>query len=345
MRALEKLLIGNSLSSLLVQDVSSLSRLKTAMSKIEGIELLEDAQIIGRTFEPSEKLFPPFGDTRRAIFRYVIRDAVVHLESGLAKVCGGFLIEELIGNHTGVFGGGTAVHEYHTTLKQTQRFKGVWTVMPVPRFYFHFIAETLPTLLRVLEHSQVEGILVSHKMPKWAVEVLTSLDVEVRYIPNVAIEIEFYVCCSAPQISSVSDVVLLREKFSNLLSATGNNLAFIGRGLRQRNLGSLEGEVAKIVTDSGGVSVDPETLGWKEELQFFSKLDRLILVGGSASANVVWMKPGTKVLVLYSHEGFTTQIEKSQYKAAGVEYFEFNTDNLNQMNTELEIYLKSFISE
>ena len=131
-RLLEKLLIGSSLSSILVQDVSSLSRLKSAMEKVDEVEFLEDAQVIPRTFAPGVEKFPVFGDSRRAIFRYVIKDAVIHLDSGLANVCGGFLIEELFGHHTGVFGGGTAVHEYRATMKSTKSLAGYWTVMPLP---------------------------------------------------------------------------------------------------------------------------------------------------------------------------------------------------------------------
>ena len=345
MRLLEKLLIGSSLSSILVQDVSSLSRLKSAMEKVEEVELLEEAQVIPRIFDLNEKIFPVFGDSRRAIFRYVIKDAVIHLESALANVCGGFLVEELFGHHTGVFGGGTAVHEYRATMKQTKRLEGYWTVMPVPRFYFHFIAQTLPTLLRALSHPKIQGVVVSLSTPNWAIEVLESLNVEIQYISEEAIKIENYVCCSVPQITSKSDVDLLRERFSQYLSIPGKNLAFVGRGNRIRNLGSLEDEVARIVKDHGGNLIDPENLGWKRELEFFNGLDRLILVGGSASANVVWMRPGTKVLALFPFGGFSTQIEKSQYEAAGVKYFEFNTDDISQMNTALEMELLQFIRD
>ena len=344
-RILEKLLIGSSLSSILVQDISSLSRLKSAMEKVEDVVLLEDAQVIPRIFSADEKKFPIFSDSRRAIFRYVIKDAVIHLESGLANVCGGFLIEELFGHHTGVFGGGTAVHEYHATMKPTNRLEGYWTVMPAPRFYFHFIAQTLPTLLRALAHPKIQGVVVSSGTPKWAVEVLESMNVEIQYISGETIEIENYVCCSVPQVTSKSDVDLMREKFSGYLSSEGRNLAFAGRGNRIRSLGLLEDEVARIVEDHGGNLVDPETLGWKRELEFFSGLDRFIFVGGSASANVVWMRPGTKVLALFPFGGFSTQIEKSQYEAAGIEYFEFNTDNLSRMNDELEMELLRFIGD
>ena len=343
-RLLEKLLIGSSLSSILVQDVSSLSRLKSAMEKVDEVELLEDAQVIPRTFAPGVEKFPVFGDSRRAIFRYVIKDAVIHLDSGLANVCGGFLIEELFGHHTGVFGGGTAVHEYRATMKPTKSLAGYWTVMPLPKYYFHFIAQTLPTLLRAMAHPKIQGVVVSTRTPKWAVEVLESLDFEIVFVSEQTIKIENYVCCSVPQISSKSDVNLMRESFSRYLTSEPKNLAFVGRGNRKRSLGLLEDDVARMIENHGGLLVDPEKLGWKYELEFFSGVDRFILTGGSASANVVWMRPGTKILALFPFGGFTTQIEKSQYEAAEVQYMEFNTDSLTRIDNLLEKRLLEFIN-
>lgn len=345
MRILEKILIGNSLSTLVIRDFSSLSRFGAAMQYVEEIELLEEAQLIQRTFDFGGTHFPTFSDFRRAIFRYTIQDAVVHLESGLANVCGGFMVEELMESLADVFGGGTAVHEYHATNKPSQRFAGYWTVVPTPRFYYHFIAQTLPTLFREMSHVKLQGILASEKMPGWARDAIKALNVPVVYLPNITVEIEHYVCCSVPQITSKSDVHLLREKYAANLSTNGRNLAFIGRGNRNKNLGAIEHEIANFVETHGGVVVDPELLGWKEELDFFSGVDRLILVYGSASANVVWMKPGTKVLVLCRYGAFSTQIEKAMYMAAEVRCIEFNSDNLNDLSDELREEMIRFISE
>ena len=251
-RILEKVLIGNSLSTLVIRDFSSLSRFEAAMQYVEEIELLEDAQLIQRTFDFGGTQFPTFCDFRRAIFRYTIKDAVVHLESGLANVCGGFMVEELMESLADVFGGGTAVHEYHATKRPSQRFDGYWTVVPTPRFYYHFIAQTLPTLFRELSHVKLQGILASEKMPSWARVAIEELNVPVVYLPNNAVEIEHYVCCSVPQITSKSDVFLLREKYAANLSTNGRNLAFIGRGNRNKNLGSIENEIANFVESRRG---------------------------------------------------------------------------------------------
>ena len=345
MRILEKILIGNSLSTLVVRDFSSLSRFEAAMNFVEEIELLEDARLIERTFDSGGTKFPTFCDSRRAIFRYSIKDAVVHLESGLANVCGGFLVEELMESLADVFGGGTAVHEYHATNRPSQRFDGYWTVVPIPRFYYHFITQTLPTLLREISHVKLQGILASEKMPSWARDAIETLNVPVLYLSNKTVEIEHYVCCSVPQITSKSDVLLLREKYAANLSKQGRNLAFIGRGNRNRNLGTVEDKIANFVESHGGSVVDPELLGWKEELEFFSGVDRLILVYGSASANVIWMKPGTKVLVLCRYGTFSTQIEKSMYLAADITYIEFNSDGLHDLSEELKEEIIHFIAE
>ena len=345
MRSLEKVLIGESLSSLVVQDLSSLSRHKSAMEYVESIELLEESELVPRTFQYGGREFPNFKDTRRAIFRYQIKDAVVHLESGLANVCGGFMVEELMGSLTAVFGGGTAVHEYASTKKPTKRIKGYWTVLPTPRFYFHFIAQSLPTLLRALEHTQLQGVIASDALPNWARESLSALKIEVVYLPDKSVEIEHFVCCSVPQITSSSDVNLLRTAYSDNLQKAGKGLAFIGRSGRNRNLGQVEHDLAIFIQSLGGVVIEPESFRWEEELEFFSGIDRLIFVNGSVSANVVWMKPGSKVLVLCGYESFSAQIEKSMFLAASISCTEYNTDGLTLLSDELVEEITHFVRD
>jgi hypothetical protein len=345
MRILEKILIGNSLSTLVVRDFSSLSRFEAAMNFVEEIELLEDAQLIQRTFDSGGAKFPTISDFRRPIIRYSIKDAVVHLESGLANVCEGFLVEELMESLADVFGGGTAVHEYQATKRPSQRFDGYWTVVPTPRFYYHFITQALPTLIREMSHVKLQGILASEKMPSWARDAIEALGVPVLYLSIKTVEIEHYVCCSVPQVTSKSDVRLLREKYAANLSKEGHHLAFVGRGNRNRNLGTVEDKIANLVESHGGAVVDPELLGWKEELEFFTQVDRLILVYGSASANVVWMKPGSKVLILCRYGTFSTQIEKSLYLAADITYTELNSDSLHDLNNEFKEEIVRFIAD
>ena len=342
-RSLERFLIGESLSSLVVQDLSRLSRHRTAMKYVESIELLQGTELIPRSFQFGGRAFPNFADTRRAIFRYQIKDAVVHLESGLSNVCGGFMVEELMGSLTSVFGGGTAVHEYASTKRPSKRVNGYWTVLPTPRFYFHFIAQGLPTLLRAMQHDQLHGVIASDKMPDWARESLSVLKIEVLYLSDKSVEIEHFVCCSVPQITSSSDVDLLRDAYSKNLQKSGKGVAFIGRNGRNRNLGQVENELASFVQELGGVVIEPESLGWEEELEFFSGIDRLILVYGSAFANIVWMKPGSKVLVLSEYESYSDQIEKSMFLASSIVYSEFNTDGLQTLNDDLIEVITNFI--
>jgi hypothetical protein len=343
-RIAEKILIGDSISSIVVQDVSSLSRMKSALSKVLQVDLIQDAEIIRRPFSVDQNRFPSFGDARRAIFRYHLKDTVIHLESGLANVCEGFLAEELFGHYSVIFSGGTVAHEYYLTTRKVLLIKGCWTVLAVPKFYFHFVAQQLPTLIRCLEDNRVEGVLASTKMPQWAKEALSSLGIKVVYVSEKAVQVEDYVCCSAPQVSSRSDVEIIRERFGPYLQGNGQNIAFIGRGLRSRNLGSLEDEIATLVSSLGGTVIEPESLGWENQLKFFSSCSHVIMVYGSAMANAVWMKPGSQILMLSSFEGFTTQIEKSLFEASGVKCLEFDTSGLSHLNESLNKQIVTFIN-
>ena len=343
-RIAEKFVVGDSISNRVIQDISSLSRIQTARIKIASVLLLEDASLIRRDFQGGAETFPLFSDSRRAIFRYVIRDAVVHIPSGVANIAGGFLVEELFGHYAGIFGGGSVAHEYMLTTKSVNTINGTWAVLPTPTNYFHFIAQSLPTLIRSLQSEGIHGVLASNKnMPSWGREALEALGCEVKYLSEETVCIENYVCSSVPQVTSLSDVQILRHAFSKSLSKTSLGLAFVGRGNLHRNLGPLEVEIAEYLTSKGATSNDPSTLDWEAELGYYSSKRNFVMVSGSAMANIVWMQPGTKVLILFDAQRFSTQIEKSLISSSGVRLIEFDTHGLTFLDSKLLDALDNFL--
>ncbi len=343
-RIVEKILIGNGLSNRVIQDISSLSRMQSAMSDVEKIELLEDAKLLPRKFSGDAGIFPEFSDFRRAIFRYEFRNAVVHIESGVANVCGGFLVEELFGHYIAIFGRGTVAHEFRATTQRVRYMQGKWVVAAVPNFYFHFVVQTLPSIIRSLAISDCQGVVVSGKrMPIWALEALEALGSKVVLVDDKAVRFESYICCSEPQITSESDVEVLRAAYQQYISQSSVGIAFIGRYDLHRNLGLIENQIASVIESNGGSVLDPSKLNWGEEIRFYSSFSKFVIVSGSAMANLTWMQPGTKVLLLIEGERFTTQIEKSLILATGVEVTEFLVDRHESLSGELLSVVNSFL--
>ena len=80
------------------------------------------------------------------------------------------------------------------------------------------------------------------------------------------------------------------------------------------------------------------------EIKFYSSFSKFVIVSGSAMANLAWMHPGTKVLLLIEGERFTTQIEKSLMLASGIEVTEFLVDRYDSLSGDLFNVITSFLS-
>ncbi len=344
LRITEKILNGPSISNLTIQDISSLSRNMKAMKYVRSIELLEKSELIWRNFQEPGKRFPSFQDFRRAIFRYRISEVHAHTESGVMIICGGFIVEEFFfAGSSGIYGAGTILHEYVEAKKAKFRILGTWVLLPLPRFYFHFIAQELPSIIRSSQEASVEGILTSNSIPGWAKEAIERIGIPVRYLSQESVIIQEVVCTSIPQVTSKSDVELLRHYYPPK-SQINTDLAFIGRSGRHRNIGKLENTLIEFVLSNLGVIIEPEDFTWQEEIDFFNGCRKLILVYGSASANAVWMRPGSKVLILGDFSRFSAQIEKSLLNASEVDYQEFDISGIDEITTELNKVLNDFLN-
>ena len=81
-----------------------------------------------------------------------------------------------------------------------------------------------------------------------------------------------------------------------------------------------------------------------KELETFGSCNKLILVYGSATANAVWMKPGSKVLLLTDFSRYTTQVEKAFFDACKVVWKEIDTSSYSRLDDKLLEEISNFIN-
>jgi hypothetical protein len=344
-RTFEKALIGHSLSSILVRDIASLSRFPFAQSDLQYAELIEDAVLVSR---PQTKLMGgvvELKDSRRAIFRYKFSNSRVHTTSGHMLVCGGFLCEELFGQYIAFFSAGTIADEYHSLKKAKRVIEGTWATIGVPHYYFHYITQHLPALLRSLEDRDIQGVILHKSAPSWVVQSILSAGYGVRFVDEKSVVVENLVATSVGEIVTGSEIAVLRNAYAHLTqNLVPHKLLFIGRLGLNRNLGSLENELEDFVRSRQGEVVNPAELGWEKELETFGSCNKLILVYGSATANAVWMKPGSKVLLLTDFSRYTTQVEKAFFDACKVVWKEIDTSSYSRLDGKLLEEISNFIN-
>lgn len=324
-RLVERLFIVDSISNLVVRDISSLERLGIIQNFVTSIEKLEDPIIVERPNRVFSEVGLKIYDVRRSIFRYGIKDARVHLRSGLSGLFGGFIVEELYPSYMTIFGSGTVLHEYRKIKKSKfETLSGSWVVVENPRYYFHFIAQTLPTILRSLDHVTGPRIVCHSDAPLWLRDLLISLDAHTYFTKSEVVHLEHAVFTSAPEIASNPEVELIRKSLAQFQSVKQSTNCFIGRPGKHRNLGLLESELTKNLNEKGINVIDPESFTWNEELAFFASLSKAVIVNGSGVANLVWMQPDSEVIILIDGGDFSTQIEKAFLMACKIKIIEID---------------------
>jgi hypothetical protein len=340
-RLLERVLIGNSLANVVIQDFSSLQHYAPAKNSILQIKKIELGSVEVRPVEFTNGFVYSYEDARRPIIGYLIANPVIHVESGLVNACGGFLVEELSGHYMGIFGAGTVAHEYALTNKNDKKLKGTWASAGIPKQYFHFLAQVLPTLIRTVETFEVEGIVLSRSAPRWAIESLSNVHSNILITDEATIELERMALVSVPQIMNSKDIDLVKNFFSTSIQDNNSSkLAFATRAGNFREL-KFEGKIAKFVEEIQGITVVPESLNFIDEIKFFSTYSHYVITGGSATANCIWMKPGTKVLIVFSGYNYETQFDLHLYQSNKLDISYLNIEGLLTFS-EVEAELRKF---
>ena len=345
-RLIERLFITNSIANLVVRDISSLERLGVVQEFVTSIEKIEDPIIIERVDSLSSITTLKTFDVRRPIFRYGIKEVKVHLRSGVCSLFGGFIVEEFYSSYMAIFGSGSILHEYRQLKRNKfETLSGTWVVVEVPRYYFHFIAQTLPTILRSLSHFENPRVICHTDAPIWLRELLISLDPNTYFAESETVLLEKAIFTSAPEIASQSEVDLLRKSLTDFSNLPNLGHSFIGRLGRHRNLGELELNLSVELLKNGVTVIDPEKLSWQEELSFFASLSKAVIVNGSSIANLVWMQPGAEVIILINGDDFSTQIEKAFIAACKIVVTEIDVRDYKNKEHILISKIVSFLTQ
>lgn len=65
-----------------------------------------------------------------------------------------------------------------------------------------------------------------------------------------------------------------------------------------------EPEIERLVTQKGFEVVDPGQLTIKEQIGIFSQCEAVVGPSGAAMANMLWCRPGTRIIILHSDHPF-----------------------------------------
>tara|TARA_R100000027_G_scaffold61041_3_gene52145 strand:- start:9366 stop:10484 length:1119 start_codon:yes stop_codon:yes gene_type:complete len=179
--------------------------------------------------------------------------------------------------------------------------------------YFHWLTEALPRIC-LLEKSGLGSLsdvdsFVINSGPPFIAESLEILGIETGRC--IAADWNTHIEARELWVPSLPGVTLnppawacefLRERLlpHRTVSGKGRRL-YIRRGQTTRRFVRNEEEIVSLLEDFGFVSIDPGAHSLKDQMGMFAEAEIVIGSHGAALANLLWCKPGTKVLELLPH--------------------------------------------
>lgn len=112
---------------------------------------------------------------------------------------------------------------------------------------------------------------------------------------------DFYVAQKAKEMFAK-----LREKVAGISVGPNRDRIYIGRRRRTQEMGSYRGltneqELVDRLTMMGYSEVDPEYLPPEQQIALFGSARQIVALGGAGLFNVVFCKPGTKMVIVESN--------------------------------------------
>jgi hypothetical protein len=219
--------------------------------------------------------------------------------------------------------------------------EGIYLIGRCDENWYHFLLDTLPRLLFFENVPASVPLLIRSDLPKTTKEFISKITNRniLELEPNTAVKIsKLYV---RPGRSTVFDVeppnnvnwvefspIVLSKLKKKILdcfdtgSLTSNtDKIYISRKSGRRTVINAQ-HIEKIVHEYGFAKFDLSDKFFQIQARIFANSDCIISPGGAVLANIIFMKPGKRVIVLRSGRTTEPDIWTKLAEASNAEYFE-----------------------
>jgi hypothetical protein len=193
-------------------------------------------------------------------------------------------------------------------LNRPVMLTGTWTsiVGDISRGYYHWFMDVLPRLALLKEFPSHIKIIARGPLKKFQIESLDMLGLRDRVretFENHLVVEDFYFsspsamtgCCDPRGIAWSRSVFLDKADTTN----TPKKIFIIRKG-KTRGIRNLE-EVIAFFQLEGWAVIDTEELTFAGQIALFKNAEIIVAEHGAALTNLLWCRPGCKVLELFSH--------------------------------------------
>lgn len=226
--------------------------------------------------------------------------------------------------------------------------KGNWTSI-TSRWsggYFHWLMDDLPRLAPLNSFPPDTGIIIRGPIPSYKREALHLLGYEskVRECENKDLRVEKYHFSSPVGMTGCINPYAVKWLQKNFLHHAEGGRGFPKKILVLRH-GKTRGilnimQIKEKLEAMGWVSLDLEGVPFKRQIALFANADSIVAEHGAALTNLVWCRPGTKVMELCP-ESFLNGCYEGISLCVGLDHhFEiFPADDLSRFSVPLSALL------
>ena len=209
-----------------------------------------------------------------------------------------------------------------------KRLEGAWTSIASNwgdgRNYFHWITDNLTRLWLREQLPETTRVLIPNTTARYVRESLEMLGLqdvcEIREEPCLQPQ-RFYFCAPIAMTGVWNPLGFdwLRERFAPYFRTTGSGRpVFLTRRAATRVPAELK-RIETLFSDAGFDIVDCGGLGFQEQIDLASGASAIAGIHGAAMTNILWSRPGTRVLEIFQPEYLHACYEQIAFQG-GLDY-------------------------
>jgi len=212
-----------------------------------------------------------------------------------------------------------------------------------PPTFTHWILDALPRLAMLQDFPADTGILVPERLAGYQKETLKLLGLldRVRHTPERHLIVQNYFFAAPTAMIDCYNpfgVNFLRDQFLPKADPTysGPKKFLIHRNKKSRGIVN-ETEVYDFFRERGWEIVDTEKLTFAQEIKLFNDADAISGIFGSGFTNIIWCRPGCKVLPFVADQWIDGYVEwLAQAVGAKFQYRIFPSDHAIRAHIDLD---------
>jgi hypothetical protein len=268
---------------------------------------------------------------------YLLISTNFNLSIGTFSLDSGHVVS--VRNSHQFFMSGQHLHEIRKTRKKAAvSFRNV---IPLPKqhYYYHFLSEEIPEILKVVRNLRNYVVLTSDTQPEWVFNVLNYLQIDYRTTGKSVVSlIDGAVPVFAKPRSEWSNQLLRSSVGFPRLKISSKNILILRSGL-DRSSTKLDKLLISLTAEYKYELIDPSSITFEEQVAVFQQASSIIALHGGSLTNLIFCQEQTKVLEIFNHAYRNFDFQRIS-EEQNLTYVPLDTEE-SIFENELSKYLKS----